>query len=110
MIRAQQTMMGMLQAQRLERERAGRKLQRAASSCRNHTHRQQTLEQSESDCTGIQLHIKIHVHSSLSLNSSKEDPKGFGQRVKFFKVSVAICSLNPAPEAQELSYSDLNIP
>lgn len=48
---------------------------------------------------------QIHVHSrSLSLHSWKEEPKGFEQRVKFFKVSVAICSLNPVPEAQELSH------
>lgn len=102
--------MGMLQAQRLkrerERERAGRKP--AESSLflqRSHSQAAQTLEQSKSDCTGIQLLIKTHVHrESLSLSSSKEDPKGFGQRVKFFKVSVAICSLNPVPEAHELSH------
>lgn len=109
MIRAQQTMMGMLQAQRLEREGWEETCREQPLPAEITLTAAQTLEQSKSDCTGIQLHMKISVHSrSLCLNSSKEEPKGFGQRVKFFQVSVAICSLNPLPEAQEIS--DLNIP
>lgn len=45
-------MMGMVQGLRLERGLAGN-LQRAASSCRDHTG-----STDKSGCTGIQLHIK----------------------------------------------------
>lgn len=97
-----------------ETERAGRKPAESSLFLQgSHSQAAQTLEQSKSDCTGIQLHIKIHIHRrSLCLNFSKEEPKGFGQSVKFFKLSVAIWSLKPSAwsSGAQPRYSDLNIP
>lgn len=95
------------------RERAGRKP--AESSLflqRSHSQAAQTLEQSKSNCTGIQLHIKRHLHRrSLSLRILQRAQRIWAESKIFQSIC---CNLQPKPSAwssgAQPRYSDLNIP